>query len=118
MILEQHGMLATEVYVVNGRGSQEIVDLRLRLPALLGVHPGIPLLEGVPGADDEETGGIIHSAQGLARDVAFGADESGAVFHQKFIEQRLVSRNGFTPYENSNGHLPRSDEAFGPSRSR
>ena len=111
-------MLATGIYVVNGRGFQKILDVGLRFPTLLGVHPGMPVLKGVPSADDEETAGIIHSAQGLARDVAFGADESGAVFHQKFIEQRLVSRNGFTPYENSNGHLPRSDEAFGPSRSR
>lgn len=73
--------------MVTGGGSQEIVDLGLRLPALLGGNPGIPVLEGVPGADDEETAGIIQGMQGLARDVAFRAEESGAVFHEKFIEQ-------------------------------
>jgi len=109
-LFQQPARLATEVYVVNGVGSQEILDLGLRLLALLGVNPGIPVLEGVPGADDKETAGIIQSLQGLARDVAFGAKESGAVSHQKFIEQRLVSGNGLASYENSNGHLALSDE--------
>ena len=57
--LEQRSGLATEVYVVNGGGSEEILDPRLRLSSLLGVNPGIPVLEGVPRADDEETAGII-----------------------------------------------------------
>lgn len=87
VIVEQHGVLGTEVRVVTGGRSQEIVDLGLCLSALLGVNPGIPVFEGVPGADDEETGGIIQRMQGLARDVAFRAEESGAIFHEKFIEQ-------------------------------
>jgi len=48
VIVEQHGVLGTEVCVVTGGRSQEIVDLGLRLSALLGVNPGIPVFEGVP----------------------------------------------------------------------
>jgi hypothetical protein len=87
VIVEQHGVLGTEVRVKTGGRSQEIVDLGLRLSALLGVNPGIPVFERVPGADDEETGGIIQGMQGLARDVAFRAEESGTILHEKFIEQ-------------------------------
>lgn len=116
--LEQRRRLAAEVDVVNGGGSEEILDFGLRLSALLGVNPGIPVLEGVPRADDEETAGIIQSMQGLARDVAWRAEESGAVFYQKVIKQRLVSRNGLAAYENSNGHLPLSDDALAPLRFR
>ena len=104
--------------MANGRASQELVDLGLHLFALFRVNPGIPVLDGVPGADDKETAGIVQRMQGLAGDVAFHAEESGAVFQQELIEQRLVPGNGLAPYENSNGHVPLPDEELVAARSR